>query len=100
MRIKDVLRSSSKFNRNETEEDNSSQNYNDDIFRNELMKNIRQCSTDDSGSNEDYSGSKRDRNRYRIKNNNHHTRNEQSGIRLLYYIIYIIILYYYIDFAT
>lgn len=53
VKIKDVLRNSSKYNdKNKTNENNSDQNQNDDIFRREMLKNFRQCVSNGNGDND------------------------------------------------
>lgn len=53
VKIKDILRNSSKMNnKNKTDEYETVQNENGDIFRNEMLKNFRQCVSNDSGNGE------------------------------------------------
>lgn len=54
VKLKDILRNSSKMNnKNKTNEYDTDQNENGDIFRNEVLKNVRQCVSNGSGNGDD-----------------------------------------------
>lgn len=77
LKIKDVLRNSSKYSdRNKTDGNNSDQNQSDDIFRSEILKNFRQCVSkgDENDYDENDGGGK-----HRNMKNGVYKRNNQSG---------------------